>query len=375
MTEKTITISSVGDLMICDSPLYAGVGVKSKYKKNRTNLIKTCNKAFNGSDLVIGNLETVVYNPRNSSLSEVQMSCPESVIADLKSMGFSVLNIANNHILQHGSKGFNNTISSCLKNGIHPIGIKDEKPLIFKLKGRLFALLSLCIHLEWYQPSNILYENSITRIINEVKRLRNKDDSVVIIVNIHWGDEYAMYPSNSQIALAHRLVDLGANVILGHHSHVLQGIEKYKGAVIAYSQGNYISDMISDICRQTGVLKIIVDSDSISFKFESAYISDCYIPHSVKRNMIKEKDAILNLAISGKLSDDDYWRDVNKNHRVGHNAFKAYFKKNVIKYSPLVAAKMIIEFLLRKIKRIRGTSSDGRVSSMDSLIYDALKQD
>ncbi len=109
------TICSVGDLMICDSPLYTSVGVGSKYGKIRTKMFSQCKKIFDQADITIGNFETVVHKPKNKSLKELQMCCSESVISDLKQAGFSVLNIANNHCMQHGVKGFNATKKACEK--------------------------------------------------------------------------------------------------------------------------------------------------------------------------------------------------------------------------------------------------------------------
>lgn len=103
---KKITICSVGDLMICDSPLYASVGVGTKYIRNGKALFRNSKYLFADANVVIGNFETVVHTPRNRGLKETQMCCPESVVADLKKAGFSILNLANNHCMQHGMQGF-----------------------------------------------------------------------------------------------------------------------------------------------------------------------------------------------------------------------------------------------------------------------------
>lgn len=369
-----IKICSVGDLMICDSPLYASVGVGSRYTKIRTKLLETCKEQFGGMDITIGNFETVVYSPNNRSLKEVQMACPGTVVEDLKQMGFSILNLANNHSLQHGTVGFETTINACIKNNIEPIGLRDQKPFIVTIKGKKLAFLSLCIHIEWYQPDNILYENRIQKILDDIHTIKKNKGSDIIVISVHWGDEFATYPSNAQVALAHTLVDNGANIILGHHSHVFQGIEEYKGAIIAYSQGNFISDMIPELCRQTACLMLDINDEKIQYRIVSLYISDNYIPEPNDTNWYDERKTQLLDVINNKIDDNQYWKNISHNHAIGHKNYVNYFKSHIHSYKISVLSRMIFDFGIRKAKRMIGTSTDGRVSSMDPLIMNEIQK-
>lgn len=373
MNNNAITICSVGDLMVCDSPLYVTVGVGSCYQEIRTELFGDCAPIFDEADEVVGNFETVVHTPLDKSLKENQMCCDESILKDLADVGFSVLNIANNHIMQHGAEGFENTKIACEKYGIKPIGIKDAPPYIKTIKDMKLAFLSLCIHLEWYEPDNVLYENSIEKTLNRIKSLKNENSDMIIIVSVHWGDEYATYPSNAQITLAHKMVDIGADIILGHHSHVYQGIEEYNNSLIVYGQGNFVSDMVSEISRQTAVITISIvcneDSRIITYDLKQYYINDHYIP--IEHNEMWTADEVMGkrCLIEEKHTDDEYWDMVRKNHSLAHNSFREYFMKNFNRYSLGIFLRMIYEFSNRKIRRIIGTSTDGRVSSMDTTIY------
>jgi poly-gamma-glutamate synthesis protein (capsule biosynthesis protein) len=92
-------------------------------------------------------------------------------------------------------------------------------------------------------------------ILNDIKKLRSRVDFVV--VNLHWGDESAVCPDSDQITLAHTLIDGGADLIIGHHPHVLQGIEKYNGKIIAYSLGNFVfGGNAKSMNSETAVLKV-----------------------------------------------------------------------------------------------------------------------
>ena len=87
-----------------------------------------------------------------------------------------------------------------------------------------------------------------------VRELRPRVD--VVVVSLHWGVEYNQSANAGQIALAHALVDAGADLILGHHPHVVQGLERYKGAVIAYSLGNFVFDMADPVKRESMILDV-----------------------------------------------------------------------------------------------------------------------
>jgi len=375
---NNITICSVGDLMICDSPLYASIGVGSVYSKDVKNLFDNCHTLFHQADITIGNFETVVHHPKNKSLKEKQMSCSESVICDLKNAGFSVLNLANNHCMQHGVDGFEQSVKACQKYDIQPIGIKGEKPYVQTVNGMDIVFLSLCIHLEWYEPDRIRYENRIARILQMIRKLRAENKKSVIIVSVHWGDEFAVYPSNAQIALAHKMVELGANIILGHHSHVYQGIENYENGLIIYGQGNFISDMKQHICRQTAAVQISLmyenDDLKISYKLVPYYIDDNYVPKPTDGAWLKERQELLSQSLCGNRTDADYWNSIKVNHTNGHGEFKQFFMSNIKKYSPRVTLRMLWDFAGRKMKRIIGTTTDGKVSSMDPAIMKELDE-
>jgi poly-gamma-glutamate synthesis protein (capsule biosynthesis protein) len=114
-----------------------------------------------------------------------------------------------------------------------------------------------------------------------------REDHDLLIVAVHWGDEYAEQPSIYQRRTAQALVDAGANLVVGHHPHVLQAIEGHGGGVIAYSLGNFLFENTSAIPRLTGVLKVKYagaegeDPCLEHAHFEPAYIKRAPIRHPV----------------------------------------------------------------------------------------------
>lgn len=163
----------------------------------------------------------------------------------LKSNHVDIVNLANNHIYDYGPDGVVDTIVNLDKAGLHHVGAgsnlaEARKPVILEAKGAKFGFLG-CYGLGLNSAKNDKpgvcprLEEIILKDISELKR---KVDYV--IVNVHWGEEKKEVPEKWQIGLAHQMVDKGADFVIGHHSHVLQGMEWYKGAFIAYSLGNFL---------------------------------------------------------------------------------------------------------------------------------------
>lgn len=351
--KKEATICSVGDLMICDSPLYVGVGVASAFSQIKDHLFDECQNEFHSADLVIGNLEGAVYQPKRNNLSEKQMSSPQESLTILRNAGFSVLNIANNHCLQHGTASFLQTREACSNAGIRAIGIKNEVPFVTVINGIRLVFLSFCILPEVYQPEDVQFENDIKAIIHRIDEYKRSD--TFIVLSIHWGNEFATFPPQRQIKLAHKLVDHGVDILLGHHPHVYQGIEFYKGALIAYSQGNFISDMVPELCRNTGILKIKVslidDQKSISYNFESYYINDKFIPEHSNNTWFEDRQKELDFALKHEESDQKYNSTVSIMHKQSRREFQVKFRKDFFKYRPNVSLKMLFDAFIRKLTK------------------------
>lgn len=372
--KNCVGLCSVGDLMICDSPLYASVGVGTNYSKIKDGLFADCGQIFKDSDIVIGNFEGCFYEPKRRSLDEIQMSCEKGVLRDLSDTGFDILNFANNHCMQHGVDAFLNASELCKENGIKAIGYKNETPYIVEINGMELVFLALCLHYERYDPAHILYEDNIIRIFSEVKKQRKKRPNCIIILSVHWGDEFATFPSNSQVILGHKLIDSGVNIILGHHSHVFQGIERYKKSVIVYGQGNFVSDMRPVHCRETAIVRFnIIDQDNIDYELLPFYINDEFIPKSARGEWFEERQNRMRNALSGMVTDQMYWEHIMKNHRYSHIVFRNYFINNITKYRLSISLKMLMDFVKRKIHRAGKNSTFGVNGSYDPEIYKALE--
>lgn len=198
-------------------------------------------------------------------------------VDQLKKSNFKVINIANNHIQQHGESPFYNTIDILKQNKIRIIGVDDLQPQIIESKGIKLGFFGYSLRPE-ENNSKVLYsQGNKKKIISDINIIKKKVD--YIIISLHWGDEYINLPSISQINFAHDIIDAGADTILGHHPHVLQPVEKYKGGIIAYSLGNFVSDMCLEITKKSMILKIIFKQNQINkVELIPIYINNNYQP-------------------------------------------------------------------------------------------------
>ncbi|MBW2992959.1 CapA family protein [Candidatus Woesearchaeota archaeon] len=206
-------------------------------------------------DIVFGNLECPISDRgtrRNKRY--VFRANPES-IKGLISAGFNVLSVANNHILDYGSEAFEDTVTFLKQNNILPAGQN-----LAVLRGIGFLAYSFNFS-----------EETILKDIRDAKRKVN-----FLVVSMHWGKEYSFEPTDDQKRLARLMIDNGADIIAGHHPHVLQLIEKYKNGLIIYSLGNLVFDQYS----HQGVKDSMIVKVNEEMKIEKipVHINDDYQP-------------------------------------------------------------------------------------------------
>ena len=156
-------------------------------------------------------------------------------------------NLANNHSKDYGEQSYTDTIQYLENAGLTTFGY--DRVAVKEIKGIKVGLVGIYVLADGMGRQQ--------QVIDNIQAVKDQGAQVVI-VSFHWGTEKSNYPDETQKALAHTAVDSGADLVLGHHPHVLQGIETYKGKNIVYSLGNFCfggnsapSDMDSMIFQQT----------------------------------------------------------------------------------------------------------------------------
>ncbi len=269
MTRRHLILNAVGDICLGDSLISLGFGVRSTLAGQGNNhLWEFAAPTLREADFLFGNLECVLSddgwdaaNPKSQYLRGAP-----AAIAALMPPGFDVLNVANNHTLQYGETAWHETLKRVQDAGIRTLGVavtpEDEargynsRPVVLEKDGLRLGILGYSYEREQYFEQDPLYAVGLREhILADLERIKPQVDFVVI--SLHWGLEYMSYPSQQMVALAHELIDAGCDAILGHHPHVLQGVERYDGGVIVYSLGNFIFDkMWWRNCLHTAVARL-----------------------------------------------------------------------------------------------------------------------
>ena len=226
---------------------------------------------FSMADLSIVNLENPLTRGGIPSEKQFNFRARPEYTRVLKAGGIDIVNLANNHIYDYSEQGLFDTIDFLDQAGIRHIGAGKNmafarKPVLLKIKGVRIAFLGY-YGLRKHSGSHPATADSagtalrnLSYIKQDIKAVRDSTD--VVIVTFHWGIEKEHVPEVDQIYFAHKTIQYGADLIVGHHPHVLQGIEKYRNGLIVYSLGNFIFGGNSRIHENTAVLQIKIDSIS-----------------------------------------------------------------------------------------------------------------
>lgn len=243
---QEVRLAAVGDIML---GRYIGKVMKAKGDHYPFAQVKTMLKDH---DIVFGNLEsgfatdtsTPFFPGKPYNFAAVPGAAPA-----LREAGFTVLNLANNHILDFGSAELDLTRALLQKEGIAAFGAGSglqaaRLPAVVTVRGVRVGFLgygvahSSAVYVGKDRAGIVPIQKEYIR--EDIQALRKTVD--VLIVSYHWGMEYEQHPTDAQRDLAHLTIDWGADLVLGHHPHVMQGIEVYKGRPIAYSLGNFVFD-------------------------------------------------------------------------------------------------------------------------------------
>ena len=253
---KTVsfTISAVGDCTFGTDENFAYEGsMPAKYDEvgDFNYFFENVKSVFEEDDLTIVNFEGTLTDSTTREDKQFAFKADKSY-AEILTDGFvEAANLANNHSKDYGEQSYNDTMDALDEAGITNFGY--DRVAIKKVKGIKVGLVGTYV-----LADGLGVKDSMEKNIQDLK----DEGAQVIIASFHWGEEKAEYPNDVQVELAHAAIDAGADLVLGHHPHVLQGIEQYKGKNIVYSLGNfcfggnmYPSDMDTMIFQKTFTLK------------------------------------------------------------------------------------------------------------------------
>lgn len=318
-----LLLNFAGDLSLGALFENLGKGVSAKIEKG-INPFEHTRELFQQSDLNIVNLECVFSSVSScpKPFSDI-LRCPEGYIRFLKENHVHVVNLANNHTLDHGQEAFEKMRILLKENNILAFGEARDKyqevPLIIEKKGKKIGFLGYYIEETIAQDE---YLSLISIIKDRCKYTKALTD--VLVLSLHWGHEYTINPMSWQIKLAKELiVEHGVDVLYGHHSHTLQGVVKYEQAIFAPSMGNFIFDEYLPANRKTGILQVQINnlSQIESFQLIPYYINSDFQPVPAEKlsDYTKTLNKQLNQLLFLPEEDLERWDTTNrKKGKRGH---------------------------------------------------------
>jgi len=239
---EEIVINAVGDIMLAGRwvPLLRNKGYDFPFGGVKAELAK--------GDINLANLESPIAVGGNEFVAKQYRFRAEPGLAPaLARAGFNMVNLANNHIMDYGEEALAETMLNLEAAGIRWVGAGEDladarKMALCTVKGAKVAFLgySLIRPVEFFaakqRPGTA--PGWETLFVEDIALARSEADYV--IVSFHWGREGSDTAQPNQRSAAHRAIEAGADVVIGHHPHVLQGVERYKNGIIFYSLGNFV---------------------------------------------------------------------------------------------------------------------------------------
>ena len=232
-------------------------------------------------DIIFGNLESPIgVKGRPLPDKGIWFRAPPEAVSVLERAGVTAVTVANNHILDYDTENFLETLELLDSAGIRHAGggrtlTEARRPTVVSAGGVRVAIVAASAFADLYYSENYSrrYTASDTLpgivplrpdyLAEDIKAARELAD--VVLVTFHWGIEYQNYPTPEMVQLAHHAIDQGADLVLGHHPHAIQGFDLYRGKFIAYSMGNFIMDdqSLGRLQQESMILHIALRPDGV----------------------------------------------------------------------------------------------------------------
>ena len=272
--KKTVSVVLVGDTM-----LNRGVEYMIKNEGDgdfRFPFLKIA-EDLKGVNLLFGNLEGPISDKGIKVGSIYSFRNDPKTIEGLTFAGFDVISLANNHVFDYGREALEDTFLRLKTAGIDYVGAGfnegeaygESTPVIKEIEGTKIGFLAYTnLGPETWKAvgenSGMAWisEEDIERIKNDIKAVKEKVD--ILIVSFHSGEEYLSTPTQFQIEFSKAAIEAGADIVIGHHPHVIQKSEQYQSGYIFYSLGNFVFDQsFSEETQQGQMVKILIKNGKI----------------------------------------------------------------------------------------------------------------
>lgn len=358
MNEKTndILIYAVGDIMLGDHPHYMGMGIGSRLRQGKTgDPFEHVKYILRQGDIVLGNLETVLSAITDRhGLNGINMRGDPSSARYIAEAGFNVISVANNHAMQHGIPAWFESLQHLRALGISVIGVEEDPVFFLECKGRRIAFLGFSLLSPQFGVESPPYSLGCpAELQEEIHRAKDKADIVILMV--HWGDEYPSWPSPQQVRLGESFIRSGASLVIGHHPHVLQGVQRKGKGVIAFSLGNFVSDMSTRRCRETAILSVRLYNKGVKeFELLPVIISEDSRPYMSGTGaepgikLMEKCNKLLSME-GGQNAEAKYAREVRRSVKEFRRELLVGFVRNWRKYPLIPLLRLLGRIVIRRL--------------------------
>lgn len=365
--------SNTSIILVGDISFSRGIARTIANQKDITFPFKKIEDYLKNSDAVFGNLESPITKGRQIATKEMIFRADPGVEAALSQANFKILNLANNHILNFGKQGLIDTINYLQKSNIKYIGASINsqdayKPVFIDNNNLKIAIIG-CADRTFAPPNSLIAIMDSEKIYNAISEAKKQANFV--IVSMHSGDEYQKHPNSVQINFAHKAIDAGADLVVGHHPHVIQSIEKYRNKYIFYSLGNFVFDQkFSEKVRNTLMIKLNFSGTNLTtIDLLPLFINNYYQPEVANDNLSKKNITEINF---NEIETKPFFIIDNKNGHIteGSHYFIEIKKDEHVNTSRTIYKNFDLELekgmlsIYQKNKIIWQTPSDYKVDSV-----------
>ena len=329
-TSTKLTLTMVGDALV-HSPIYLDAYENGRY--NFAKMFTELEDTFKSSDLMYYNQETILGGKELGYSGYPRFNTPDEFGNTMISLGFNIVSRANNHTLDKGEAGilhscnFWNKYPQVLTNGSACTPDERDNPRILEANGITYALLSYTISTNGLVRPNDYYVSiySDERVKNDVQKIRDSCD--LLLVSMHWGDEYKSIPNDEQKRIAKYLSDLGVDIVIGTHPHVIEPIEWIGDTLVIYSLGNFISNQskTNNYNRLIGLL-VNIDIIKTSVSDKTSVILDNLNTELIFTSY--ENSSNYKVIPFSKL-DDSILKDY-KSYKIKYESIVKYYDKGIV---------------------------------------------
>lgn len=332
-----VRIMFVGDINLGEYYTSFGHGPRSYIKSGSP--FSNVNDVLNKADFAVGNLEAPLTTENEipgEPESNVLRGSPKDAYL-LTEANFRILQVANNHTVQHGKSGFDETVAVLSRNDISPVGLRNQEVVIVESKGVKLGFIAASDVPDNTNVNQESYQKLDSYFLERIKHSVSKVDHLFVL--LHWGLESSTERMSYQSELAKELSELGVRAVIGHHPHLFYEITASERFVFAPSLGNFVFDLAWDErLLKTGILDITIKDSEMTTRVW---------PITIRKNGCLPSPSGQEINVNGTLKLYDHGKSME-----GEQLRKTiYFFRNIILGDTILKIKFFSRKMIPLMKQ------------------------